>query len=305
MNSRRLFCNRFRLAEPLGQGGMGVVYRAHDTLLQRDVAIKVFSGGWTDADDRLRLLHEAQVAAGLSHPNIVTIFDVGETEGTPFIVMELIEGESLRDYRLTDLGEITVIAKDLCAALHHAHIKGVIHRDLKPENVMITGGGTIKLMDFGLARSLATRLADKSAIIGTLRYMAPEMILGEDLDRRADLYALGVMLYEMTTGEPPFANGNAASMLSQILYDPFVPPQARNSAIPTAPDHLIVRLLAKRPGDRPASASQVLENLKRLKLPGNAFGLPHKPAQPNGFFYGRPVCWEPDCKELALVESGA
>ena len=265
MSCDRLFSNRFRFTSILGKGGMGAVYRAHDTVLQRDVAIKVFSGAAIGAKDRLRLLHEAQAAAGLSHPNIVTIFDFGEMEGTPYIVMELIEGVSLNELRPTDIDEVISIAKHLCTALDHAHAKGIIHRDMKPENVMITGDRTLKLMDFGLARSSAPSLTDDRAIMGTLRYMAPEMILGEDLDGRADLYALGVMLYELTTGQIPFDDSSPVSILYQHLYDAVVPPRVKNSEIPPALDHLIVRLLAKKPENRPTSAAEVLEILERLK----------------------------------------
>ncbi|MGH2593110.1 MAG: protein kinase domain-containing protein, partial [Anaerolineae bacterium] len=145
--------NRYRLDAELGRGGMGVVYRARDTLLDRDVAVKVLSAAALGTEGRARLLREAQSAAQLNHPNIVGVHDAGEADSVPFIVMELVEGESLYNRRPAALDEILSLARQMCAALEHAHAHGIVHRDLKPENVLITPDGTAKLMDFGLARS--------------------------------------------------------------------------------------------------------------------------------------------------------
>jgi serine/threonine-protein kinase len=204
---------------------MGVVYRAHDSLLGRDVAVTLLSEAGLGTEGRARLLREAQAAAQLNHPNIVTIYDAGEADlasGTPgalaqvvpFIVMELVAGESLYERRPQDLGEILAITRQACAALEHAHAHGIIHRDLKPENVLVASDlpvgtnlpegdgpvaatwGTAKLVDFGLARSVASRLTSQGSIAGTVFYLAPEMVQGRVPDQRVDLYALGVMLYE-------------------------------------------------------------------------------------------------------------
>jgi DNA-binding SARP family transcriptional activator/Cdc6-like AAA superfamily ATPase/predicted Ser/Thr protein kinase len=264
--------DRYRLETEIGRGGMSVVYRARDTLLERDVAVKVMSAAGLGTEGRTRLLQEAQSAARLNHPNIVTVHDVEEADGSPFIVMELVEGESLYDLkvagdrRLGALDEVVTIACQICAALEHAHAHGIIHRDLKPENVMITAGGAVKLMDFGLARSMASRLTSEGTIAGTVFYLAPELALGGEFDGRADLYALGVMLYELTTGRLPFAADDPIAVISQHLHAPVVPPRAKNEQIPPALDALIVRLLSKAPADRPASASEVLRMLEQPSI---------------------------------------
>jgi tetratricopeptide (TPR) repeat protein len=274
---------RYRLDAQIGQGGMGVVYRAHDTLLDRDVALKVLSATALSADHRARLLREAQAAAQLNHPNVVTVYDAGEVDPesvkgpvTPFIVMELVEGTSLGDGRPEALADILVVARQVCDALEHAHAHGIVHRDLKPENIMLTRstlpspsegeglGGKVKLVDFGLARTPASRLTAEGTIVGTVFYLAPEQVLGEAIDHRVDLYALGVMLYELTTGQLPFTGDDPLAIISQHLQAPVVPPRARNPEIPPPLDALIVRLLNKSPERRPASAAEVRETLERL-----------------------------------------
>ncbi|MGE5138576.1 MAG: serine/threonine-protein kinase, partial [Rudaea sp.] len=155
---QRLLQNRYSLDRELGRGGMGVIYQAHDRVLDRDVAVKLLSGSNLSAEVRARLLNEARAVARLAHPNIVTVFDAGEADGAPFIVMELIQGESLHDHPPGDPQQIVSIATQVCAALQHAHSHGIVHRDLKPENVILEPDGTVKLTDFGLARSVASRL---------------------------------------------------------------------------------------------------------------------------------------------------
>jgi ABC-type oligopeptide transport system substrate-binding subunit/predicted Ser/Thr protein kinase len=258
--------NRYRLDAVLGQGGMGVVYRAHDTLLGRAVAVKVVSKTTLGTEGRARLMHEAQAAAQLNHPNIVSIYDAGESEGLPFIVMEWVKGDNLDDRRPTELDQIVSYARHICAALQHAHAQGFVHRDLKPENVLIARDGTAKLTDFGLARSMASRITDEGTIVGSVFYLAPELALGQEYDGRADLYALGVMLYELTTGRLPFAGDDPVAVISQHLHAPVVAPRARNAEIPPALDALIVRLLSKSPQDRPSSAAEVLHILQQPVL---------------------------------------
>jgi serine/threonine protein kinase len=199
-----LFSERYRLDADLGRGGMGVVYRGYDTVRRRDVAINVLSSPSLGADSRVRLLHEARSAAGLNHRNIVTVFDVNQTYGASFIVMELVVGRSLHDGPALSMDVIVGVARQVCAALAHAHAHGIVHRDLKPENVLLTRDGTAKLLDFGLAGTVASRLSGEGTIVGSVFYLAPELALGEAFDGRADLYALGVMLYELTTGRLPF-----------------------------------------------------------------------------------------------------
>jgi tRNA A-37 threonylcarbamoyl transferase component Bud32 len=274
-----LLNGRYRLDAELGRGGMGRVYRAHDTLLDRHIAVKVLSAPELGTEGRARLLREAQAAAGLNHPNIVSVYDAGEAQipdradPLPFVVMELVEGPSLHDRRPGSLEETVSVACQVCAALEHAHARGIVHRDLKPENVLLapdpqegTGPGTgtsatAKLVDFGLARSIASRLTVEGAVEGTVFYLAPELALGQAYDGRADLYALGVMLYELATGRLPFLADDPLAVISQHLHAPLVPPRARDEEIPPALDVLIVRLLSKDPEDRPTSAAEVLRTL--------------------------------------------
>jgi ABC-type oligopeptide transport system substrate-binding subunit len=256
-----LLNERYRLDDEIGRGGMAVVYHGHDTLLERPVAVKVVSADTLGTESRARLLLEAQAIAKLNHPNIVSVHDAGEVDGLPFIVMELVEGETLHNRCPEALDDILAIARQVCAALEHAHAQGIIHRDLKPENVLLTLDGTAKLVDFGLARSMASRLTSEGTIIGTVFYLAPELALGQEFDGRADLYALGVMLYELTTGRLPFTADDPMAVISQHLHAPVVPPRLKNAAIPPFLDSSIIRLLSKDPTDRPTSAAEVLRVL--------------------------------------------
>lgn len=272
LRSEDPFRSRYRIGDLLGKGGMGSVYRAHDTLLDRDVAIKLLNNPGLGNEARIRLLREAQAAARLSHPNIVTVFDAGEWDGVPLIVMELVEGAALSPSENRPIAETLSIARQICAALVHAHEHHIIHRDLKPENVVITEAGKAKLMDFGLAlSSLASRLTVEGTIMGTAYYLAPEQALGQDVDGRADLYSLGVLLYELITNRLPFSADDPLSVISQHIHAPVVPPRAYNDAISPDLDALIVRLLNKRPEDRPSTAKEVLQALESLDSIGAEF----------------------------------
>ncbi len=254
--------DRYKIESELGRGGMGTVYRAHDSTLNRDVALKLMSNTDLGTEGRSRLLNEAQTVAQLDHPNIVTVFDAGEFESKPYIVMQLIEGGTLYDQRPESLEETLNIVTQVCAALDYAHRRDVVHRDLKPENVAVSENGTAKLMDFGLARSVTSRMTSEGNIVGTVFYMAPEQAMGQELDGRADLYALGVMLYELTTGELPFVDDNPIAVITQHINAPVVPPRAKNEEIPAYIDNLILKLMEKDPQDRLESAAAVLEILE-------------------------------------------
>lgn len=257
---------RYQIERELGHGGMGIVYLARDAVLGRPVAIKVVSETNLGAKGRERLLREARLAAQLQHANIVTIHDAGEADGAAFIAMEYIEGKSLYEEPPRELPEIVSIAVQLCEALAHAHRQGIVHRDLKPENILMTPEGTVKLTDFGLATSLAYRITSDGVIAGTVYYLAPEVLQRQPLDGRADLYALGVLLYEWCTGHVPFDASEPLAIITQHLFTPAVPPRAKVPHLPQALDELIQRLLAKAPADRPASASEVLEVLRASDL---------------------------------------
>ncbi len=260
-----LIAERYRLECVKGQGGMGVVYRARDLLLQRDVAVKVLASPGLEQEGRQRLFNEARLAAALNHPNIVTIYDVSDVDGLPCIVMEYIEGSSLYERIPLPLEDVPAIFMQICAALEHAHQHGLIHRDIKPENVLIDAGGNVRLMDFGLARSLSSRLTLEGAISGTVFYLAPEMVLGGQVDQRADLYALGVMLYECVAGRLPFQADDPLAVISQHLHAPVVSPRAYNADLPPGLEDLILRLLEKSPERRPRSALEVSDALRGLQ----------------------------------------
>jgi tetratricopeptide (TPR) repeat protein/predicted Ser/Thr protein kinase len=260
--------DRYRVDADIGQGGMGMVYRGYDTVLEREVAIKVLAKTGLGTEGRAQLLDEAQMTAKLNHPNIVTVHDVGEEEQTPFIVMEYVEGKSLHEDKPRSIENTLKIMHQVCAALEHAHAQGIIHRDLKPENVIITRDGTAKLMDFGLARSVASRYTTEGLVSGTVFYLAPEQALGQEIDQRADLYSLGVMLYELTTGELPFVGQDPIAIISQHLHAPVVPPRAKNEAIPPQLNGLILNLLSKDPRDRLSSAREVLQTLETIEMGG-------------------------------------
>ncbi|MBE0696839.1 MAG: serine/threonine-protein kinase PknK, partial [Anaerolineaceae bacterium] len=236
---------------------MGIVYRANDNLLQRKVAVKVLWTNSLGSQGRARLLREAQAAARLNHPNIINIFDAGDSGGLSYIVMELLDGDSLFDHRPETLEETLDILRQICDALGHAHHNGIIHRDLKPENVIVTTKGIAKLTDFGLSRSVTSRISQEGAIVGTVYYLAPEQALRQDIDHRADLYALGIMMYELVTGRLPFTADDPLGVISQHLNAPVVPPSTYKPDISQVLEHIILRLLNKKPDDRPSSAAEV------------------------------------------------
>jgi eukaryotic-like serine/threonine-protein kinase len=259
---------RYRLEARLGEGGMGIVYRAWDILLDRNVAVKLLSQNSHDrlgSQGRARLLHEAKSAARLNHPNIVSIYDAGQEDGSSYIVMELVEGDSLYERKPETDAEILPTAYQIAAALHHAHSLDVVHRDLKPENILITNG-QVKLTDFGLARSATSRLTADKLIAGTVLYLAPEAALGQGVDARSDLYSFGVILYEMMTGLLPFSAEDPLAVISQHLYSPVTPPHAHRADVSPALEKLVLQMLEKQPEARPASAYEVQQALKLMML---------------------------------------
>jgi non-specific serine/threonine protein kinase len=323
------FQSRYRFESEIGRGGMSVVYRAHDTLLDRAVAIKALSASGLGEEGRARWLREARAAARLNHPNVVPVYDVGEatppaaTMPAPCIVMELVEGHSLHDYRPGSLAEVIAIFRQICAALEHAHAHHIIHRDLKPENVIIAPDGAAKLMDFGLARTPASRLTITGGIAGTVFYLAPELLRGQDPSPQSDLYALGVMLYELAAGRLPFTGDDPLAVISHHLHTPPTPPREHDPALPPALDALILRLLSKQPADRPASAAEVRQALDEVERQTTGAGAPPQragaapppasglPAQPTPFVGRQRELAEvaerlqsPACRLLTLIGPG-
>ena len=221
----------YEIVGPLGAGGMGVVYRARDTRLERMVAIKVVEDLSGDPGARTRLLREAQHASALNHPNICTIHEIGEADGTPFIVMELVEGTSLSaaiPRNGLPIEKIVRFGVQIADAVAHAHDKGIIHRDLKPSNIVVTSQGLVKVLDFGLARRAShegdanaptVQLTNPGTVGGTVAYMAPEVLQGKPADARSDIWSLGILLHELTTGVRPFQGRTQFELSSQILRE--------------------------------------------------------------------------------------
>ncbi len=269
----------FKVLRELGQGGMGVVYVALDEKLERRVALKVLPATLTqDPERRARFLREARAAAAVLHPKIATVFEIGDSGEQLYIAMELVEGQPLRSVltsgRIT-LGRALGIARDVAAALASAHAAGVVHRDLKPENVMITPDGTAKLLDFGIAKALASEnaagadaITQTGQILGTPGYMSPEQATGQASDARADVFAWGVVLYEMLAGKAPFVGATPMERMASVLRDE--PPALTTRHVPAELRDLLERCLAKRPEDRFNDAGALVDALARVRLDAEA-----------------------------------
>ena len=275
--------NRYEILGELGRGGMGVVYRARDPLLNRDVAVKLISSSDLTTELEERFQREAQLVAQMDHPAIVPIHDLGRDQGSLFFVMPLVGGTTLlrliRDQSLR-LGEVVDIGIQVAEALDYSHSRGVVHRDIKPANIMVTRdeGGTgvrVRVMDFGLAHSATeSRLTKTGTLVGTVAYLSPEQVASRAFDGRSDIYSLGVVLYECLVGEPPFT-GEVQSILYRIVHEVPQPPRALGAEIREELQDIILRCLEKDPGKRPQKAGQVAEALKRHRssLATDEFGM--------------------------------
>ena len=260
--------NRYRLVQQLGRGGMGLVFRARDEMLDRDVAIKFLDPSkMHDPQANLRFTREAKSLAQLSHPNIMAIFDAGEESNWHYLILELLTGENLHALRMKENGRFPIpttltITRQLLAALVYTHERGIIHRDLKPENVMVDKSGRVKLADFGMARLQdQARITQEQAMLGTILYLAPECIAGQEADHRSDLYGLGGILYEMLTGRPPFTSNSPTELMVEVLNQPAISPIQFNDKISSELERLVMTLLEKEPSRRFQSASDVLAAL--------------------------------------------
>jgi serine/threonine protein kinase len=250
---------RYEIVRAVGKGAMGVVYEGRDPMIGRRVAIKtcrrdVMEASSLRAEMLQRFDRELRAAGALQHPGIVTIFDVGEDQDTPYIAMEFIEGGDLRQmiegragFSIAEMVEKTAL---VCEALCHAHRNGVIHRDVKPANVLLPASGGVKVADFGIARTLDSQLTLDGAIVGTPHYMSPEQFTGEPLDGRSDLFSVGIILYELLTGEKPFAGDALSTVMHHVLKREPAPPSTLNPDVPKSLDAVVLKSLAKRADDR-------------------------------------------------------
>ena len=278
MTQPRLLGGRYQVGDTLGYGGMAEVHHGRDVRLGREVAIKVLRADLArDPSFQARFRREAQAAAALNHPSIVAVYDTGdETPGlgpnghAPYIVMEYVDGRTLRDVLKAE-GRLhpqraMEIAADICAALDFSHRTGIVHRDIKPGNVMITKTGTIKVMDFGIARAVADNAATVTsthAVIGTAQYLSPEQARGEKVDARSDVYSLGCLLYELVTGQPPFTGDSPVAVAYQHVRENAVPPSHVNPDVPATVDAIVMKALAKHPMNRYQSAGDMRTDLLR------------------------------------------
>jgi len=273
----------YRIIEELGAGGMGVVYKAHDEKLDRIVAIKLLPPDAVSHEDRRRrFLQEARAASALNHPHILTIYEIGEANSCPYIAMEYIQGETLREKiasRALPIATALEIALQVSEGLGKAHENGIVHRDLKPENLMISSDGYAKILDFGLAKLIArekpavdseqkTVVQVKTrpgTILGTINYMSPEQILGRKVDHRSDVFSFGIVLYEMTAGLRPFSGENDVDTMHAILHEEPRAPHIVSSTLPRDLHRIIIRALAKQPKDRYQSITELTSEIRTLK----------------------------------------
>src|SRR6266498_3105458 len=268
----RILAGRYEVGRLLGAGGMAEVYEGHDRLLARRMAIKILLSQYAHDPAFLeRFRREAQSAASLPHPNIVSVFDTGSDGDTWFIVMELVAGNTLRDlihlHGPVHPARAAEICSEVAGALAVAHARGIVHRDVKPGNVMLTTEGKVKVMDFGIARATAVlSITQTFAVVGTAQYIAPEQAQGLEVDGRTDVYALGCCLYEMVTGQVPFSGPTPVAIAYRHVREEPTPPRALNPDVPPPLERVCLKAMAKRPEDRYQTAAEMQRDLERVRV---------------------------------------
>jgi len=265
---------RYEITGELGRGAMGVVYKALDPTIGRTVALKTMrlDVHGLDAQEMVRRFqNEARAAGVLNHPNIVTIYDAGEQDGIFYIAMEFIEGttlhELLAEKRVLATDEVLQLTRQICRGLDYAHSNGIVHRDIKPANIMITANGSVKIMDFGIAKS-GGQVTNTGQVLGTPNYMAPEQVKGRQLDGRSDLFSLGVILYEMLTGEKPFVGQNVTTIIYKIVNENPITPRDLDVTVHPGLSAIVTKALAKAPDDRYQTGADLVRDLENYKLAG-------------------------------------
>jgi serine/threonine-protein kinase len=281
----RIFGDRYEVEAPLGTGGMAEVWRGHDRVLNRTVAIKTLLPQFArDSSFVERFRREAQAAARLNHAGIVSVYDSGTDGDTPYIVMQYIEGRTLADFlgsgKTLPPKQAATIAQEIAEALGAAHAHGVIHRDIKPANVMITREGKVLVMDFGIARLISgpETAPQTSAVLGTASYLSPEQAQGQSVDARSDIYALGVVLYEMLTGRPPFTGDSPMAIAYKQVNATPPAPSSANPDVPPELDAVVMRALSKNPANRYQTGQEFADDLERARAGGQVMATPLLPA---------------------------
>ncbi len=273
MNKKNVVANRYEVVQHIGQGGMADVFLAIDTILNRHVAIKILrSDQSTDAISILRFEREAQAATTLAHPNIVEIYDVGEYKNRHYIVMEYVAGKTLKKVirdraPLLNLEAVDTM-KQLTSAVAEAHKRGIIHRDIKPQNVIVKSDGSLKILDFGIATAKGSaQLTQANNVMGSVHYLAPELAKGEPASPQSDIYALGIVFYEMLTGDVPFKADQAVQIALQHMREPMPSVRKANPNVPQSVENIIIRATAKNPRLRYQSCDEMLKDLEKCMLP--------------------------------------
>ncbi len=268
---------RYRITSELGQGAMGVVYKAEDPVIERPVAIKTIKLDLSKAElanFEARFYREAKSAGRLNHPNIVTIYDVGKSDNMAYMAMEFLEGQALRDildaHTALAIDKIADIAAQVADGLAYAHENGIVHRDIKPANIMIVRDGVAKITDFGIAQMPTGSRTLAGTVLGSPKYMAPEQVVGQQVDGRSDIFSLGVVMYEMLTGESPFDGDNISAIMYRIINETPPSPKTLNPRVPDGFDYIVAKALAKHPDDRYQDAAELahdLRNCQNLSVP--------------------------------------